>query len=894
MAGYVLLTEKDFETVFQAMGVETQVVDIPNIGEIVYQISTSNKLLSLRIYSSLDKTTKVSRGVGEDAIRLVFFNNKGNYPLSKGIKIYRVTSKESVQRRIEERMREFLNKVPLIQITDWEYAKAVLANSLNNGRREFAQSLLESLRKYGKLTENQLPYVLGDRSPKGFPTMEANLKRRGWIYDPKWEEDKLPESGQENPQETSPLSLPTPKPEYPPQTGTSAKIMTQIEVLTDSPDMKLQSTEGYPYKFSHFNPVQTLTFPFRNEDCNLVIGANTSSGKTIAAELLIDTCLEKRKKIIYLAPLKALAAEKYEDWKERYSQFKISILTGDYTLSKKKSEELQEADIISMTSEMLDSRTRRMETEKNYWLKEVGIIIVDEAHILCLAERGHPVECGIMRFTSLNKEARILFLSATMPNVDQLGKWLQDLNGKLTRVIYSTWRPVILAMNYVEYHADLDRWGRTSYWSAQEAKQKMTIDIVKSKPNEKFLIFTHDKGTGNKIVSLLKTQGIESKFHNADLDRDERKDLEASFRQRDGGLRVMVSTSTTAYGVNLPARNVIIVGIHRGIQEVEQLDILQESGRAGRYGIDDAGFVYLLIPAGSTGAWQETFAHPRPVTSVMCNHHILAFHVLAEIQNLAIKDARSLLKWYSRSLAYLQGLEFKMEDAQALLDDLEKMEMVIHKAGYYSLTGLGKVSGWLYFSPYVVHSWHKNFNQIFTSGHEIDDLELAWCITDTPDRDFGYIPKDLAPEVEDLKWKLRNRGISASDAIVATLGAYKSLEGMEMEGQVKTLARTLKYDINRIVQALGLIDTMHAQWGKKELWDTLVPRIQYGIPAEMTPLVRLTGIGGARARKLWEAGIHRLQEVVDKPDILKKIFQPAFAQKLRAEARQLLLQPKEG
>jgi helicase len=510
-----------------------------------------------------------------------------------------------------------------------------------------------------------------------------------------------------------------------------------------------------------------------------------------------------------------------------------------------------------------------------------------------------------MRFTKINSGARILFLSATMPNVDQLGAWLKTLNAKETKVIYSTWRPVSLQFHYREYPIVRNRFGGESYQASQEAKKSLAIEIVKSKPTEKFLVFTHDKNTGHSLVKRFRDEGIESQFHNADLDLDERKGIESSFRNKEGGLRVMISTSTTAWGVNLPARNVVVVGVHRGLSEVDELDIIQMSGRAGRYGIDDEGHVYLIIPEMTTESWKEIFKNPRPIMSNLRSHQVLAFHVLAEIQNKVITDAKTLLNWYSRSLAYFQGEEFKLEDAKGLLDDLEKMEMVINKGTHYILTGLGKVSGWLYFSPYDIYAWYRNFELLFRGRNGIipltDDTSISWALTDIPSNDWGYIPKDVQAEADEMRWKLRNRGIQASDAVHFSLAVMKCLNGIELEGALKANARSIKYDIQRITQALGLIDSMYGKWARKEFWTVLPVRINYGIPETMIELVRLPGIGGVKARKMWEKGIHNLQDVINNTGAMKGIFTPVMIKKLQSEAKkltalglQLELQTKEG
>jgi helicase len=347
-----------------------------------------------------------------------------------------------------------------------------------------------------------------------------------------------------------------------------------------------------------------------------------------------------------------------------------------------------------------------------------------------------------------------------------------------------------------------------------------------------------------------------------------------------------------AWGRNLPARNVVIVGVHRGLSEVDELDIIQMAGRAGRYGIDDEGFVYLIIPEMTTESWKEVFRNPRPVTSVLKSHQIMAFHVLAEIQNKVVVDAQSLLTWYSRSLAYFQGEDFTIEDAKGLLDDLEKMEMVINKGTHYLLTGLGKVSGWLYFSPYDVYAWYRNFDQLFRGKNGVlpimDDTSISWALTDIPSNDWGYVPKDIKELGEEMKWKLRNRGIMASDAIQFALAAHKLLSGEELEGVLKAGARAIKWDIQRTTQALGLIDSMHGRWDKREFWKILPIRVNYGIPEEMVELVRLPGIGGVKAKKLWSKGIHSLQDILDKTEDLKGMFVPTFIKKLQYEAKKLM------
>src|SRR3990172_1846493 len=545
MAEYVELTKEDFEEgIFKEYGIEYEGYENPRSQEYQYLLETAHPLIKIMVYSSVDKRTNVTRGVGEDAVRLVLWDTKENRPLSKGKRVYRVTSKDSVALRIATAIANFMKEAPDISIIDWEYVKAVLMKTIDNNPNyaSFPESLLESVEQYGRLTDGQLAYVIGKMNPKGKPTMETWLKRSGWTYDPSFLEvsspvptsepippstsvSPSPGSGSISPsrepgedeEEMEPCDAPA-KPEKVAEGRGGEKSQKQVGkypgsfVISETPGMTLVPTEGYPYKFPTFNPVQSLVYPFRESDCNLVIGANTSSGKTICAELFMEETLKMGKRVIYLSPLKSLTQEKYDDWKARFNRYKITILTGDYTLSEEKKAELGQSHIIVMTSEMTDSRTRRMETENNYWLTQVGLVIVDESHILS-TNRGHAVESGIMRFTKINRTAKILFLSATMPNVDQLGAWLFSLNEKETKVIYSIWRPVSLQFHYREYPIARNRFGGENYYASQEAKKSIAVEIVKSKPNEKFLVFTHDKNTGHSLVKRLREEGIESQFH---------------------------------------------------------------------------------------------------------------------------------------------------------------------------------------------------------------------------------------------------------------------------------------------------------------------------------------------------------------------------------------------
>ena len=144
-----------------------------------------------------------------------------------------------------------------------------------------------------------------------------------------------------------------------------------MSLIKLSDRLDLVKTSEFPhgnYPFEFFNQVQSRVFEIHGRNCNCVIAAPTSVGKTVCAEMFMaDEVRVRGGKAIYLAPLRALAKEKIDDWTAPgsiFSDLKIAICTGDYRLTDSKLRELEEADVIVMTSEMLSSMCRNMESEK--------------------------------------------------------------------------------------------------------------------------------------------------------------------------------------------------------------------------------------------------------------------------------------------------------------------------------------------------------------------------------------------------------------------------------------------------------------------------------------------------------------------------------------------------
>jgi len=167
------------------------------------------------------------------------------------------------------------------------------------------------------------------------------------------------------------------------------------------------------------------------DDKSLLICTPTASGKTLVAELAImNAIFHDKGKCVYVVPLKALASEKYEHFKNMHT-FKTAITSGDVDSD---DSYLDKYDLIITTSEKFDSLIRH----KTPWLKKIKVVILDEIHLLNDPERGPTLEILITILRRVLKNLQIIGLSATIGNPAELAEWLD------AELILDDWRPVQL------------------------------------------------------------------------------------------------------------------------------------------------------------------------------------------------------------------------------------------------------------------------------------------------------------------------------------------------------------------------------------------------------------------------------------------------------------------
>jgi len=641
-----------------------------------------------------------------------------------------------------------------------------------------------------------------------------------------------------------------------------------VDDTTQDAEVELVRMDSFPYMrfpYEFFNSMQSMVMPHIASDNvnHLVVCSPTSSGKTYVAEAAIAHANHFGYKGIYLSPLKALSNEKLMEWTDKEHDYtrmgrKVAILTGDFQKTEAKMNEIANSDMIVMTSEMLNSVTRLYSPTNpaSQWLLRVGVIVIDEAHLIAEEERGDKLEALIMLLTEINPMVRIVALSATLPNVSDFAKWLSVLTGRKTEMIVSKFRPIPLEKHFCEY-LPVSR-------KTAEVEQQITemVDYVMAQnPEACYLIFVTSKAFGKKLSAHLSGAGNKNFFFSADLSKTERNSLHARYNARE--FNTLIATNALAWGVNTPAKIVIVTSTRMGIgKKVSTATLNQEAGRAGRPQYDKEGKVFYFIPNCFFTEDFDRILSGEPIMSQMIDADVLAFHVLAEIHHGRIKDTFDLISWHKRSFAALQTAPLQEYHAEMVMNRLEKCEMIKRNDdGTYKITYLGTVTYQMYMRPEDMYGWKHGFEMLFrkinckeiVGEHEIDK-ESCRILARTVASQKMYYSK-----YEQEHMNLVRGGISGKDGWNKIADCYMALLNPEpYPFLMKNLMDQLLMDSNRVFGALKRVMPQN-----KFFLEDLENRIRYGVPKYMLELCRIDGIGGKKAHKLWDAGIRTIRDFVN-------------------------------
>lgn len=202
-----------------------------------------------------------------------------------------------------------------------------------------------------------------------------------------------------------------------------------------------------------------------------LITAHTGSGKTLPAEFAIQYFVNKGKKVIYTAPIKALSNTKLADFRRKYPEISFGIVTGDIT-------DNPEADVLIMTTEILPNTIMNRKKENAFlsfdmdFENELGVVIFDEVHYINDTDRGHVWEQAILM---LPQHVQQIMLSATIDKADIFAEWVEkqkNNQGNIQKKVYlaSTNHRVVPLTHY--------------FWTTCH---KSAIKSAKGKPIEKII-----------------------------------------------------------------------------------------------------------------------------------------------------------------------------------------------------------------------------------------------------------------------------------------------------------------------------------------------------------------------------------------------------------------------
>jgi helicase len=673
------------------------------------------------------------------------------------------------------------------------------------------------------------------------------------------------------------------------------------------------------------NPVQTdAVNSGLLEGKRLLVTSPTGSGKTLIAELgIISHLLSNGGKAVYITPLKALTAEKYnelKDWEEL--GFKVGMTSGDYDSD---DAWLKNYDIIVSTYEKIDSLWRHNPS----WLSEVDYFVLDEFHYLNDEERGPVVESVAIRA----KRKNLLALSATISNYEKIANWLNAIP------VTTNWRPVplregvivegkksyqvifpdetieikgndpIIAYTlYVLEHGGQVLVFRNSRKMAESTAKKISSSMgLLSLPDKELLKVgeeiknVEDAGSDEKEeLYELVVRGVA--FHHAGLSKGLREIIERAFRERK--IKVIVATPTLAAGVNLPARAVIIGDFHRfnrkilGYQEeIPIMEYKQMAGRAGRPGFDKEGEAVIVVRNKKEA--EKVFkkyilSSPEPIESRLGNESAFYSFLLGIISSekkiseddledyamdtLLDKDVAE--KYVKRGITWLRDNEFIAGDDELVL------------------TKFGKRVADLYINPFTA----KVFKDYLTKSDKSCNIAYLHLVAYTPDGPTVSVTRsELEELVDEAPCPLFIEEPEDEDEFYNYVSALKVamiindwIEEVDEDvilgrygigsGDLRSIIDTmdwLTYSGYNVAKVLDL----------KEHYDvlyTLNLRVKDGVKEELLDLVKIQGVGRKRARILYNHGIKKPEDVVMNVDKVKSLLGQKIGEKIAKEAARLI------
>lgn len=656
--------------------------------------------------------------------------------------------------------------------------------------------------------------------------------------------------------------------------------MIKMENLDD--DIKTIINSAYPY-IKDFNPAQKAVIEsgYLEDKSNYIICIPTASGKTVLGVLPALKTILNGGKAVYAAPLLSIQNEKVKEFKA-FEEHGINV--GKHPSS---------ADLSVMVFESFDALTRFS------WnvLRDVDTLIIDEFHMIGEFTRGPSLEAAITRAKIINPSMRIIALSATLKNIEEIEGWLEG------KCVEHDYRPVPLHKEVLDAEmfntknkndvivkvvekAMKDKSQALAFVSTRRFTESLATYVAK-KINKKINVKQREafKEVSQKLLEVPKKKGslptstclklAEAAehgvaFHHAGLFNEQKEIIEDEFRK--GNILMITATPSLMYGVNLPSKTVIIRDHTRwtsnGPQPIPVFDYEQMSGRAGRPQYDDVGYSYLVAKTMDEAINLEEYYVEGEIeqtnSKLVDNKDAIYRQIIAQIASSLSKNLDELTEFFGKTL---YGYQMRNNPSMALFAEdslryeLESALNFLLQNGIIRATPEGlkttEFGNLIAKSNYAVETAVK-LKEYVSGINEINSEEFIYALSETPD--LPLISFKGRKSKDPVREKLSEHGLFAVDIGNAEATTVSLIEWInerseyEIENRYSVYSASTRrsaYEASRLVKFAKDTAEVLGDYSNLKEYDVLSARLYYGVKDDIIPLVvGVKRLGRKRARNL--------------------------------------------
>ncbi|URN49089.1 DEAD/DEAH box helicase [Methanobrevibacter sp. TLL-48-HuF1] len=663
-----------------------------------------------------------------------------------------------------------------------------------------------------------------------------------------------------------------------------------------SNDIKTIINTAYPY-IKEFNPAQKAVIEsgYLEDNSNYIISIPTASGKTVLGILPALKTILNGGKAVYAAPLLSIQNEKVKEFKA-FEEHGIKV--GKHPSS---------SDLSVMVFESFDALTRFS------WnvLREVDTLIIDEFHMIGEYSRGPTLESAITRAKIINPSLRIIALSATLKNIDEIEQWLDG------KTVEHDYRPVPLNKEVLDAEmfntknkndvivkivekAIEDNSQALSFVSTRRFTESLATYVAKKidkkttneqkqkfkQVADKLLEVPKKKGSLPTTTCLKLAEAAEKGvvFHHAGLFNEQKEIIEDEFRN--GNILMITATPSLMYGVNLPSKYVVIRDHTRwtsnGPASIPVFDYEQMSGRAGRPQYDDVGYSYLVAKTMDEAFDLEARYVNGEIeltnSKLIDNKDAIYKQIIAQIASSLSKNLDDLNDFFGKTL---YGFQMKNNPSMSMFAqdslnwELESALEFLLQNGIIRATPEGlkttDFGNLIAKSNYAVETAVK-IKEYVSTMEKLNTAEMIYALAETPD--LPLISFKGRKSKDPVRDKLSECGLFAVDIGNPEATAVSLIEWIDERNEYEienaynvysASTRRSAYEASRLVKfAKNTLEVLGNYSNLKDM-DYLSARLYYGVKEDIIPLVvGVKRLGRKRARLLMKTFGDNLSEASEK------------------------------